>query len=171
MTKNEISKNHLFFSPTSWGGLFLIKDNDPIRFKSLPPNKKKTVTITRPFPSQHVGSVLAEGSLEHNATALIQKVCIKILSDPPQRNGRNIYDIPFHYTRWLRMGYRIPLYWSIIIMGYMRLYWLRILWVIIILVHFRLCPYQHLKKCVCVTKLNLLLFHAKATIYKSHDQG
>lgn len=140
------------------GAYFLSKDNDPIRFKSLPPSKQKTVIITRPFPSQHVGSVSAEGSLEHNATALIQKVCIQILSEPPKRNERKIYDIPSHHTRWLRMGYPIALYWSRILMGYMRLYWLRILWVITI-VHFRLCPYQHFKQmclCVCVTKLNLL---------------
>lgn len=86
------------------GAYFSSKDIDPIRFKSLPPNKKKTVTITRPFPSQHVGSVLAEGSFEQNATALIQKVCIQILSDPPKRNIRNIYDIPFHYTPFFKNG-------------------------------------------------------------------
>lgn len=92
----------------------------------FPQARKKAVTVTKPFPSQHVGSVLAEGFLEHNATALIQKVCIQILSDPPKRNKRNIHDIPFHDTRWLRMGYRIPFYWSIILMGYTGLDWLRL---------------------------------------------
>ena len=67
------------------GAYFLSKDNDPISFKSLPPSKQKTVIITRPFPSQHVGSVSAEGSLEHNATRVDPESLHTNLKRTPQK--------------------------------------------------------------------------------------